>query len=164
MSNKEKYYRLVEQYGGMLWSICASYCLDSAWEVRDAYQEVLVALWNSLDTLRDSRREKAWVHKVASNTMLMLMRRQHGVRTVSLSPDEEQLLATKATASAQTDYEELLRLIDRLAEPDRSIVTMRLDGFSYREISEEVGLGENAAAQRYKRAIKKLRQQYEDEF
>lgn len=164
MKDKELFSEWVEQYKDMLWHVCADYSLGRAWEVRDAYQEVLVALWRDMDTIRESRYEKTWVYRVATNTMLMLARKQQNLSVDTLPPDVDQLFQTEAEGPMLIDYANMLRLIDRMNKLDRYIVRSHLDGFSLKEIGEELDMSRNTVTQRYNRAIKKLRQQYEDEF
>jgi RNA polymerase sigma-70 factor (ECF subfamily) len=48
--------------------------------------------------------------------------------------------------------------LDRLPDADRQVLWMRhFDELSLREIAEFLGVSENAAAQRYVRALRKLR-------
>ena len=164
MRNEKTLIRIVEQYGDMLWHVCTGYGLDRAYEVRDAYQEVLAALWDDLDNLRESEYEKTWVYKVATNTMLMLVRKQHRCDTGPLPPNVEEMLSEEPLGPIRMDYANLLKLIDGMGEPDGRIVRAHLDGFSFKEIGRDFGMSESAAAQRYHRAIQKIRQQYENEF
>ena len=56
MSNidyEQKFHRLVTQHKNMLWYICSDYSLNEAWELKDAFQEVLLELWRSFGTLRE---------------------------------------------------------------------------------------------------------------
>ena len=164
MRNEKTLIRIVEQYGDMLWHVCTGYGLDRAYEVRDAYQEVLVALWSDMDNLRESEFEKTWVYRVATNTMLMLVRKQHRCDTGPLPPNVEEMLSEEPLGPIRMDYANLLKLIDGMEEPDGRIVRAHLDGFSFKEIGRDFGMSENAAAQRYHRTIQKIRQQYENEF
>ena len=164
MSKDELFHQLVERHKDMLWHVCTDYSLDRAWDVHDAYQEVLMALWNALDKMNECEHEKSWAYKVATNTMLMLVRKQRSRCMEPLPPNVDELLSDEAVAPLRVDYACFLRLIDRLAEPDCRIVRMRLDGYGFKEIGKELGMSENTVAQRYGRVIKKIRQRYENEF
>ena len=162
MSNidyEQKFHRLVTQHKNMLWYICSDYSLNEAWELKDAFQEILLELWRSFGTLREHECEKAWVYRVATNTMLNLCRKQKKVPTHP--PDDYGDKAVEAYRQ-QEDYEYLLQLIDQLDEVDRLIVRSHLDGYKHSEIADRLNMSPSAVEQRYTRALKKIRKQYEN--
>ena len=161
--NEEEYYQLVERHKDMLWSVCSDYSLGEAWEPCDAMQEVLQALWKSLPKLRSKESEKAWVYQVATNTMLMLVRKKHN-RPVNPLPSDMRLRVADDSDMPTSNYQYLMQLIDLLSETDRRIVRAHLDGFKFKDIAPMLNMSEGAVIQRYHRAIKKLRQQYEYEI
>lgn len=157
--NQDEFRQLVERHKDMLWRICSDYRLSDAWEVCDAMQEVVVELWKALPKLREEEKEKAWAYKVAHHTMLRLCRKVNNRPTYALPPDLENLL----TVEEREDYEYLMELIGLLPKLDRRIVKGHIDGYSFKEIGDMVGLSEDAANMRYRRAMKKIIQKYENE-
>ena len=63
----------------------------------------------------------------------------------------------KTTPRCTTPSHELIAL---LPEPDRTIVTMHLEGFEYKEIGRKVGLTKNNVGIRLMRIKDKLREQW----
>ena len=63
------------------------------------------------------------------------------------------------TAEDRTLVQELHEEIDRLEEPDRTIVNMQLEGYSYEEIGQALGLTEKNVSVRLVRAKERLRKQ-----
>ncbi|MBP5677984.1 MAG: RNA polymerase sigma factor [Bacteroidales bacterium] len=156
--NESDFLQLVERHSDMLWQVCSGYSLSGAWEVDDAFQEVLCALWKGMPTLREVESERAWAYRVATNTMLALLRKQSNRPVDSLPPD----LGNMLTTEMREDYDYIMELIDLLPRVDRSIVRAHIDGYKFSEIGEMVGLSEGAAGQRYDRAIKKIKKRYEN--
>jgi RNA polymerase sigma-70 factor (ECF subfamily) len=164
MIDEATFYEFVKRHKNMLWHICTDYSLGRAWQVEDAFQEVLCSLWTGLPTLRKEESERAWAYRVATNTLQMLCRKPQNRPTDSLPADLECRMVTDGGGLMRTDYSSLQQLINRLGETDRRIVRSRLDGFSFKEIGDELGISRDAAAQRYNRAIKRIKQQYENEI
>lgn len=156
---EQEFHRLVAQHHDMLWHVCSDYSLNAAWELKDAFQEVLLELWRSFGTMKEHESEKAWVYRVATNTMLNICRKHKKVPTHPLDDYDDK--ATEAYRQ-QEDYEYLLQLIDQLDEVDRRIVRSHLDGYKHSEIAEWLKMSTSAVEQRYSRALKKIRKQYED--
>ena len=162
MFDKEYYYQLVERHKDMLWHVCSDYGLSGAWEVEDAFQEVLCALWEELPSLRDRACEKAWVYKVATHTMLMICRKRQNRPTEPLPTDMEKR-GSEGVPPLQSDYGYLMQLIALLPETDCHIVRAHIDGYKFKEIGKELGMSEEVVSKRYHRDIKKIRQLYEKE-
>ena len=66
---------LVLRHKTMIWHICSDYGLGKAWNIEDCIQEVMVNLWRDFDKFEGRSSEKTWVWRVATNTMLMLKRK-----------------------------------------------------------------------------------------
>ena len=158
--NKEKRFReFVERCRDTLWHVCVDYGLSDAWEPQDAFQEVLVALWNDFDTLKETKAEKVWAYRVASHTMLRIKRKY------SNRPQGETVEVDAEHVTTQDEnYNSLLQLIDALDEDDTFVVRAYLDGFSYREIAQMTGRSTGAVAMQLSRAKQKIRDSYENGF
>ena len=74
--NIENFNALVLRHKAMIWHICSDYNLGKAWKTEDCIQEVLISLWRSYGSFEERSSEKTWVWRVATNTMLMLKRKE----------------------------------------------------------------------------------------
>ena len=75
---------LILRHKAMIWHICSDYRLGSAWNTEDCVQEVIMNLWRSFKSFEGRSSEKTWVWRVATNTMLMLRRKD--VRSPQTEP------------------------------------------------------------------------------
>ena len=163
MHTEDTFYQLIERHRHMLWGICREYRLGSAWQLTDAFQEVVCMLWRSLPQLRDPACEKAWVYRVATSTLNSLVRKQSNHPGDPL-PDDMAEWPSADPNPMDDDAAFLLELVSQLKDPDNYIVRAHLDGFKYFEIAQALGMSVNAVTQRYNRSIKKIRKQYESRF
>lgn len=144
----------MREYRDLIWHVCKDYSLNAAWEVEDAFQEVLCVLWRDLDSFKGWSSTKTWVYRVATNTMLMIKRKHSNKPTDALVIDKEE------AAPDMENFHLLMQLIDNLGEKDSQIVHAHLDGFKYDEIADMTGMTPASVAMRISRAKKKLREQY----
>ncbi|MBR1784184.1 MAG: sigma-70 family RNA polymerase sigma factor [Bacteroidales bacterium] len=157
-TDKEALFRaLVDRQRDLIWHVCRDYCavLSDSWQIEDAFQEVLCAIWRDLEKFEGRSAEGTWVYRVATNTMRDLLRPMRN-RAV---PDAPATLDTPDTDNS--NYRHLLQLIALLPQPDLQIVRAHLDGYSNREIAAITGLSATAVAMRLSRAKRRLRHQYE---
>ena len=147
---------LVQRHKDMIWHLCQDYPLSAAWEVEDAFQEVMMVLWRDFETFEGKSSEKTWVYRLATTTLLMLKRK------MSNKPQDDAPPHLDEAAPDMENFHALMQLVENLREPDRGIVRAFLDGFDYKEIAEMLGMSAGSVAMRLTRAKKKLKKQYTD--
>ena len=152
---------LVLRHKAMIWHICSDYNIGKVWKTEDCMQEVLISLWRSFGTFEGRSSEKTWVWRVATNTMLMLQRKD--VRSPQTESIEVVSVGDKANEPDNESYQQLQQLIDALPVENGTIIRAFLDGFSYKEIADITGSSVGAVAMRIARTKRKLKQMYEKE-
>jgi RNA polymerase sigma-70 factor (ECF subfamily) len=131
---------LFHQQKARMQRLCYGYTNSTA-ESEDLFQEIMTNVWNSLPGFRGDSQPGTWLYRIAVNTALMHRRKHRPTEELPDMPDH--------AAGPQQSLEEQERLaalhaaIATLADQDRVIVTLLLEGLSYREISEITGLTVN---------------------
>ena len=152
---------LILRHKAMIWHICSDYNIGKAWKTEDCVQEVLVSLWRSFGAFEGRSSEKTWVWRVATNTMLMLRRKD--VRSPQTESIDTVSMDDKDDGPSNESYQQLQQLIEALPEESGTIIRAFLDGFSYKEIADMTGSSVGAVAMRIARTKRRLKQMYEKE-
>lgn len=142
---------LLQRYRGLVFSLCRHYSRRGT-TVEDLLQEVSVALWRNRERLLSlsvGPQQAALVWKIARNAIIDDLRRT----PVSESLPE----GYDPVADDNEKVHELREKIAILDEPDRSIVTMQLEGYDYEEIGAKLGLTVKNVSVRLVRIKEKLR-------
>ena len=143
------------RYRGLLFSVCRRYSRDGL-TVDDLLQETMLALWNLREKMLDitpAPKQAAWIWRVARSTCIDLGRKKSNNPTPL--PDDYD-----APEEDTTLHDMLHELIAQLPEPDRSIVTLHLEGYDYKEIGRQVGMTKNNIGVRLMRIKEKLKEQW----
>jgi RNA polymerase sigma-70 factor, ECF subfamily len=117
--------------------LCYGY-LGPGGDVDDLFQEVMINVWNSLPSFRGEARPSTWLYRIAVNTALIHRRKRR--------PSEPLPELRDPARGAQQGLEDAERLaalrtaIASLPDQDRLIMTLLLEGMSYKEIAEITGL------------------------
>ena len=152
---------LILRHKAMIWHICSDYRLGNVWNTEDCVQEVIMNLWRSFKSFEGRSSEKTWVWRVATNTMLMLRRKD--VRSPQTEPIETENEDTKDDEPSNDSYQQLQQLIETLPEESGVVIRAFLDGFSYKEIAEMTDSTVGAIAMRIARLKRTLKKMYERE-
>lgn len=147
---------LVDSYEGKLYNI-ALQITRSRDDAMDVTQSAFVKAYEKLHTFDPSYRFFSWIYRIAVNEALNQVRRKHPATGVDL----EMLLGPDDPERASSDREirELLyRAVGELSPEQRTVVVLKhLQGLSYRETAEILGIPENRVKSRLFSARQKLR-------
>ena len=143
MSHSERerlFLELFHQHRARIQRLCYGY-LNSAAEAEDLFQEVMTNVWNSLPGFRGDSQPGTWLYRIAVNTALIHRRKRRPTEELSDLPDAA--CSPQQTLEQQERLAALYSAIATLPDQDRLIVTLLLEGLSYREIAEVTGITVN---------------------
>lgn len=137
----------------------------------DLAQEVLVKAYFNLDSFEERSSFGTWIGRIKVNHCLNHLRRTKGKDFIDL--DEPGLEAEAALHSSERTEQRVENrdrrnrisgVLDEMTDSLRLPLLMRdLDGMSYQEISDELGVGLSAVKMRIKRAREEFRAAYTKE-
>ena len=141
----------------MLYKVCRLYCFTEV-DRQDLFQEIVIQLWRSWPTFRREAKFSTWLYRIALNTAISGLRRQHRLITPT---DPEQLPTELQDIQYSADKEEQLQLlyaaIDRLTEVEKALTMLYLEDRSYQEMEEILGISQNNLRVKMNRIKDKLR-------
>jgi len=114
----------------------------------DLFQDVLLQVWSSIPAFRGEAKETTWIYRVAFNTALAWRRgerrRREGHETFLKSDISPQVQPSHLDALPEQEIvAQLYAAIRQLPKVDASLTLMHLDGLSYQEMAEVLGISEN---------------------
>lgn len=152
--------QLLDQHNRILYKIGRSYTTNHA-DFDDLYQEMLIQLWKAYPRFRGDSKVSTWLYRVALNTALTFTRKTK--RNIWFQPIEdaspvvdnsEELKAEEAEQQKQIDR--MYYCINQLSKDDRAIILLHLEGKSYVEMAEILGIGKSNLGVKLMRLKKRL--------
>jgi RNA polymerase sigma-70 factor (ECF subfamily) len=130
----------------------------------DLLQDVLINLWSSIVGFRGDSKETTWIYRVSIQTAMVWKRseRRRYKRHLSYMNHIEGLTTHIEDSSTRDDelIEMLYTAIRQLPKIEASITLMHLDGLSYRDISEVLGITENLVGVKLTRIRSELSERF----
>lgn len=150
--------QLVEDHKRILYKICRLYCPRP--EARDDLaQEILIQLWRSFPRFDGRCRFSTWMYRIALNVAISEYRSE-SARTRHILPGDEHLLDLAAPSTEEpTELHELYRFIEALDPLHRALILLHLDGHSYLETAEILGITETNVATKLSRLKARMKQE-----
>lgn len=162
-----EYEKLVLEYQKNVYNLALRMTGDAE-DAADMAQEAFIKAYNSLASYRGDSRFSVWLYRIVSNVCLDFLRARKRRQTVSLSVvddegEETELEISDESASPEKLLERSMtrdavrRGLQELTPEYRQILILReLQGMSYDEIAETLGLESGTVKSRIFRARKKL--------
>lgn len=143
---------LVTQYSGLLYTICRRYCYRQM-DARDVLQEALSLVFRKIDQFDQSRGSfEGWIRKITVNCALQ-HNRKNKIQTVDILDNKDSLDSVDAKAIQNLSEEEIIALISQLPDQYRIVFNLYvIDGYSHKEIGEQLGINESTSRSNLSRA------------
>ena len=131
-------------------------------DAEDLTQEVFVRVFRSLHTYQPGTME-GWLHRITTNLFLDQARRKQRIRFDNLSDEAASLLSATGPGPGESHLEQLFeadveQALAQLAPDFRAVVVLcDIEGLSYEEISEVLGLKLGTVRSRIHRGRAQLR-------
>lgn len=155
-ADHDRFLSLLETHQRPLLKVCWAYA-GSSHDRDDLLQEIVGRLWSAFETYDPSRTFMTWMYRVALNVAIDFQRRRRRWgRTTNLGEADTSLPA--ATTDETEQSQQLRELLDGQSAADRAILLLYLEGHSYREIGDVLGISESNVGTRLNRLRNSLRQ------
>jgi RNA polymerase sigma-70 factor (ECF subfamily) len=146
---------LAEHRGAVL-KVARAYTVTPE-DCQDLAQEIFLQVWRSLPRFRGEAGSTTWCYRVALNTALGWHRKERLRQTLQRPlPDVENLPAPARQTAERDLVERLYAAIRRLPGADAALLLLHLDGLSYRQMAEVLGVSEGNVGVKLNRAKKAL--------
>ncbi len=151
---EQRYCRWVDEHQGLIFRVVhASENLPE--DKNDLFQEILLQLWRSMPSFEGRCKETTWMYRVALNTARAWRRSEKRRR----ERKEEIAIFTSLHGNDGEPnplLESLYEAIREMPKAEGSLLLLHLDGLSYQDIADVLGVSEGCVGVRLSRARKQL--------
>lgn len=148
---------LMDAHRKILYKVCNSYCRNRD-DREDLAQEISVQLWRSFESFDGRCKFSTWMYRVALNVAISFYRRESTRTRFVLSDSEQVLDAADGRATPSAEMEMLYEYIGGLEPLNKALILLYLDGHSYAEIADVLGIGESNVATKISRLKQMMRE------
>ena len=158
MKEKEKeFLNRIESHKGILYKVSKMY-MDNYDDQQDLFQEIICQLWKSYDSFRNESQFSTWMYRVAVNTAIVFLKKEkrkvdkYEIASGNIKDDE----GDSHIKESQLDH--FYKAVQKLEKIDKAIIFYQLEGFSHKEIGDNLGISEGNARVKLNRAKDKLKE------
>jgi RNA polymerase sigma factor (sigma-70 family) len=149
---------LYDVYSSELFAICYRYATDSN-EAKDILQESFIRIFTHLQQYNGSGSLIGWMKRVVVNTSLNYIKKHKKEIITPLDFSSEKVQENFDSTTSYIDTKDIINAFLQLDYPYRTILGLHiLEGYSYKEISQILGLEETTCRTRVHRAKSRLKE------
>ena len=153
-SKETRIERMVTLYQLPLLRLCIMYLHDEE-QAKDAVQETFIKAYRNLDSFRNDASEKTWLTRIAINTCKNMYRSawfRHMDRSMTLD-----MIAERPAPADEHDDELTTAIMNLPVKLREAALICWLQGMTYDEAADMLGISRQAVGSRLNRARRKLR-------
>lgn len=139
---KEIFTEWLEKYKALIFKVVRAYTFTKT-DQDDLFQEICIQIWKSIPVFKEESAVTTWLYRISLNTALKWRRKEQKHNESTSGLQESRLLHIERTEQVDERLEWLYEEIARLDKVDRSLTLLLLDGFSYKEMADILGITES---------------------
>ncbi len=150
----KEFLEIVEENKKLIYKISHMYC-DSKIDMKDLFQEIIANMWKAYPDFKGNSKISTWIYRISVNTAISWVRdhikNKNHIEYTNVLPQMQD------DSAIDNLYDKLYNAISILGKLDKAIILMQLDGYSYDDISETIGLTKTNVATKINRIKLKLK-------
>ncbi|WP_426062621.1 RNA polymerase sigma factor [Flavobacterium sp. DSP2-3-1] len=154
---EQEFLTKIEVHKGILHKVSKMY-MDNRDDQQDLFQEIVCQLWKSYDTFRNESQFSTWMYRVAINTAIVFLKKEKRKVDKYQIASENIKEETDDSEIKESQIEHFYKAIQKLEKIDKAIIFYQLEGFSHKEIGDNLGISEGNARVKLNRAKEKLKE------
>lgn len=143
--------RLFDLYSSRMYGVCLRY-LKNTMQAEDVLVMAFTKVFDRISQFKGEGSFEGWIRRITVNEALTALRRtrmmmvETDLERADFEPDYDRL-------SDHLEEEDLLKMIEQLPPGYRVVFNMyAIDGYSHKEIAEQLGISENTSKSQLSRA------------
>jgi RNA polymerase sigma-70 factor, ECF subfamily len=134
----------LNEYSGIFFKVVKAYAFTPQ-DQDDLFQEISIQVWRSIPNFREEAAVSTWIYRIALNIAVSWTRSEKRRLKNAVDIDDREPVLQVNMQGIDPQLQWLYEQISKLNEIDRSLILLLLDGFSYSEIADTLGISESNA-------------------
>jgi len=149
--------KLFDLFAPKLFGVCLRYMKDHDL-AQDTLQDGFVKIFTKLSDYNGKGSFEGWMRRITVNTCLDQLRKDQKLKVNTPIDDVSFLVKDNHWIEEQLTAKDLLKLVESLPDGYRVVFNMfAIEGYSHKEIAEQLNISENTSKSQFSRAKSHLR-------
>ena len=144
---------IYEEHKASIFRLCRVLVYETA-GAEDLFQEVIINIWKSLPNFKGKSQVKTWLYRITVNTSITF-----NAKYKRGQQNQEHYLKemSQENTASNSLMDNVVQAISQLEHSDKAVIGLYLEGFSYKEIAQMLGLSQSNVGVKLNRIKLKLK-------
>lgn len=138
---EQEFLALITQHKGILFKVSRMY-FDREEDQQDLFQEIILQLWKSVDSFKGDSQFSTWIYRVAINTAILFFKKEKKKPDFFASNFIEQLPHEMYDDKKDQQLVHFYKAVKELNKIEKALILQFIEGFSGKEIAENLSISE----------------------
>lgn len=136
-----EFLELINEHKGILYKVSRMY-FDHLEDQQDLFQEIILQLWKSLESFKGNSQFSSWMYRVALNTAIVFFKKEKRKPDSSTSITIDPIAYDGYNDEKDQQLVHFYKAVQELNKIEKALILQFIEGFSGKEIAENLGLSE----------------------
>lgn len=155
--SEQEFLTAINTHKGILYKVSRMY-FDKLEDQQDLFQEIILQLWKSLDSFKGKSEFSSWMYRVALNTAIVFFKKEKRKLDNYISIKNEPIAYEDYDNKKDQQLVHFYKAVKQLNKIEKALILLFIEGFSGKEIAENLGLSEVNVRVKIKRTKSKLQE------
>ena len=132
---------LITEHKGILYKVSRMY-FDQLEDQQDLFQEIILQLWKSLESFKGNSQFSSWMYRVALNTAIVFFKKEKRKPDSYASINVDPIAYDGYNDEKDQQLVHFYKAVQELNKIEKALILQFIEGFSGKEIAENLGLSE----------------------
>lgn len=149
-------FEFYNMYSPKMYGVCLRYTSNTD-EANDLLQEAFIKIFNNINKFNNKGSLEGWIRRIVVNTCIDDFRKKSKFLDDKDIDDVSYTLESDTDILGDLNFKEILYVINKLPDGYKTIFNLyAIEGFTHKEIAEELNISINTSKSQYSRARKSL--------
>lgn len=137
---KKKFEEDINMHALLLHKVCSLYAFNAA-DRQDLFQEIVIQLWQAYPRFKGESKFSTWLYRIAINTSITGLRKNK-VMVIAYDPLSlpTDIVDESTDRRTEENTQRLYTAIERLNSIERAIIMLYMEGRTYEEMEDVLGI------------------------
>ena len=138
---EQEFLALINEHKGILYKVSRMY-FDQLEDQQDLFQEIILQLWKSLESFKGNSQFSSWMYRVALNTAIVFLKKEKRKPDSYTSINIDPIAYDSYNNEKDQQLVHFYKAVQELNKIEKALILQFIEGFSGKEIAENLGLSE----------------------
>lgn len=152
---EEAFLAAINKHKGILYKVSRMY-FDNLEDQQDLFQEIILQLWKSIGSFKGTSELSSWMYRVSLNTAIVFFKKEKRKPGQTSLLDGEEIPEEQYDEHKDHQLAHFYKAVKKLNKIEKAIIIQLIEGFSGKEIAQNLGMSEGNIRVKTKRTKEKL--------